>query len=148
LAKEDGVSDSRNTTRRWKRGRVLARRMAKGVEPPFDIAERAFEFALMVVELVKRLPAGVAEHRIAYQLVKSGTSVGANVEEGYGAESVKDRIHKFSIARKEARESRYWCRLLQEAAIGDVEAAAFLADEAMQLARILSSLIQKDQRSL
>lgn len=86
MAKEDGVSDSRNTTRRWKRGHALARRMAKGVEPPFDIAERAFEFALMVVELVKRLPAGVAEHRIAYQLVKSGTSVGANVEEGYGFE--------------------------------------------------------------
>ncbi|MDH7486221.1 MAG: four helix bundle protein [Anaerolineae bacterium] len=135
-------------SRLWKRGRVLLRRMADGVEPPFDIAERAFEFALMVVEFVKGLPPGVAEYRIAYQLVKSGTSVGANVEEGYGAESVKDRIHKFGIARKEARESCYWCRLICEAAIGDAEAAAFLADEATQLARILSSLIQKDQRGL
>jgi len=61
---------------------------------------------------------------------------------------VKGRIHKFSIARKEARESPYWCGLIQEAGIGDVEAATFLADEAMQLARILSALIQKDQRSL
>ena len=122
--------------------------MAEGAKPPFDILERSFEFALMVVELVKRLPAGVAERHIAYQLIKSGTSVGANVEEGYGAESVKDHIHKFSIARKEARESHYWCRLVHGTAIGDVEAAAFLADEAMQLARILSALIQKDQRNL
>jgi four helix bundle protein len=133
---------------RRKRGALLARRIAESAEPPFDIAERTFEFALMVVEFVKRWPAGVAERHLAYQLIKSGTSVGANVEEGYGAESVKDRIHKFSIARKEARESRYWCRLIQEAAIGDVEAVAFLADEAMQLARILSALILKDQRNL
>jgi len=122
--------------------------MAEGTKPPFDIIERTFEFGLMVTEFVKRLPAGVTEGHLAYQLIKSGTSVGANVQEGYGAESVKDRIHKFSIARKEARESHYWCRLIKEGAIGHVEAAAFLADEAMQLARILSALILKDQRKL
>jgi len=142
------VLDTKNTSRQAKRGYLLAQRMKEGAEPPFDIAERAFEFALMVVQLVKQLPAGVAEYHIAYQLMKAGTAVGANVEEGYGAESVRDRIHKFSIARKEARESRYWCRLVHEAAIGDFEAAVFLADEAMQLARILSTLIPKDQRSL
>jgi four helix bundle protein len=142
------VSGGMDRSGRQKWGSLLARRMTKGAEPPFDITERTFEFALMVVEFVKRWPAGVAERHLAYQLIKSGTSVGANVEEGYGAESVKDRIHKFSIARKEARESHYWCRLIHEAAIGDVEAAAFLADEAMQLARILSALILKDQRNL
>ena len=142
------VPGGKETLGRRKRGALLARRMAEGAKPPFDIIERTFEFGLMVVELVRRLPAGVTERHLAYQLIKSGTSVGANVEEGYGAESVKDRIHKFSIARKEARESHYWCHLLQEAAIGDVEAAAFLTDEAMQLARILSTLILKDQRKL
>jgi len=142
------VSGGIDRSGRQKRGSLLVTRMAEGAKPPFDIAERTFEFALMVVQLVKRLPAGVVEDRLGYQLVKSGTSVGANVEEAYGAESVKDRIHKFSIARKEARESHYWCRLIQEAAIGDVEAAAFLADEALQLARILSMLILKDQRNL
>ena len=142
------VTGGKETLGRRKRGALLAQRMAEGAKPPFDITERTFEFGLMVTEFARTLPAGVAKGHLAYQLIKSGTSVGANVEEGYGAESVKDRIHKFSIARKEARECRYWCRLIQKAAIGDVEAAAFLADESMQLARILSTLILKDQRNL
>jgi four helix bundle protein len=124
---------------RW---RLLAKRMAGEVETPYELRERAFQFGVMVVEFVESLPPGVASREVGRQLVKSGTSIGANVEEGDVAESARDRAHKFSIARKEARESRYWCQVIGEAAVGDPDAAAYLADEALQLVRILSRMIQ------
>jgi len=124
---------------RW---RLLAKRMAGEVETPYDLRERALQFAVMVVEFVESLPPGIVSREIGRQLVKAGTSIGANFEEGDAAESARDRAHKFSIARKEARESRHWCRVIGEAAVGDPDAAAYLADEALQLVRILSKMIQ------
>ncbi len=128
---------------RW---RLLAERMAGEVETPYDLRERALQFAV-VVEFVESLPPGVVSWEIGRQLVKSGTSVGANFEEGDVAESARDRAHKLSIARKEARESRHWCRVIGEAAVGDPDAAAYLADEALQLVRILSKMIQGAKRA-
>ena len=128
---------------RW---RLLAERMAGEVETPYDLRERALQFAV-VVEFVESLPPGVVSWEIGRQLVKSGTPVGANFEEGDVAESARDRVHKLSIARKEARESRHWCRVIGEAAVGDPDAAAYLADEALQLVRILSKMIQGAKRS-
>jgi len=129
---------------RW---RLLAKRMAGEVETPYDLRERAFQFGVMVVEFVESLPSGIVSQEVGRQLVKSGTSVGANVEEGDVAESARDRVHKFSIARKEARESRYWCRVIGETAVGDPDAAVYLADEALQLVRILSKMIQGAKRA-
>jgi four helix bundle protein len=129
---------------RW---RLLAKRLVGEVETPYDLRERALQFAVMVVEFVESLPPGVVSWEIGRQLVKSGTSVGANFEEGDVAESVRDRVHKFSIARKEARESRHWCRVIGEASVGDPDAAAYLADEALQLVRILSKMIQGAKRT-
>ena len=116
--------------------------MAKGAKPPFDITDRTFEFAMMVVEFAGQLPTGIAERHLAHQLIKSGTSIGTNVEEGDVAESTRDRAHKLSIARKEARESRYWCQVIGETGIGDSDATAYLADEALQLAHILSKMME------
>ena len=73
------VLGGKDTFGRRKRGLLLARGMAEGAKPSFDIIERTFEFGVMVVELVRRLPASVAERHLAYQLIKSGTSIGANV---------------------------------------------------------------------
>lgn len=129
---------------RW---RLLAERMAGEVETPYDLRERTFQFGVMVVEFVESLPSGIVSQEVGRQLVKSGTSIGANVEEGDVAESARDRVHKFSIARKEARESRHWCRVIGEAAVGDPDAAAYLADEALQLVRILSKMIQGAKQS-
>ena len=129
---------------RW---RLLAKRMAGEAEAPYDLRERAFQFAVMVVEFAESLPSGVISRELGRQLVRSGTSIGANFEEGDVAESARDRAHKFSIARKEARESRYWCRVIGETAVGDPDAAAYLADEALQLVRILSKMIQGAKRA-
>jgi four helix bundle protein len=109
-------------------------------DAPFEIRERTFQFAVRVVRLVRRLPKTLDAVEIGRQLIKSGTSVGANVEEAHGAESQRDFTHKMSIARKEARESRYWLRLIQAAILDDDEVRA-LVQEADELVRILSAIV-------
>jgi four helix bundle protein len=113
---------------------------------PYDIRERTFLFAVRVIRAIRRLPQDPATRIVTHQLVKSATSVGANVEEADGAESVRDFIHKTSISRKEACESRYWLRVVRAAILDDEELAA-LEQESDELVRILSSMIIKSQES-
>ena len=82
---------------------------------------------------------------MAYQLIKAATSVGANVEEADGAESKRDFVHKMSIARKEARESRYWIRIVR-ASITDSDEWTALQQESKEIARIVSAIINSSQR--
>ena len=113
---------------------------------PYDIRERTFQFAVRVIRAVRRLPQDAATRVVVHQLVKSATSVGANVEEADGAESVRDFIHKTSISRKEARETRYWLRIVHTAILKDEEFAA-LAQESDELVRIFSAMITNAQKS-
>ena len=113
---------------------------------PYDIRERTFQFAVRVIRAVRRLPKDVATRVVAYQLVKSATSVGANVEEADSAESTRDFIHKTSISRKEARESRYWLRVVR-AAILDNQDFAALKQESNELVCILSAMIANTQKA-
>jgi len=76
------------------------------------IKERSFNFALSIVKLYKILQEK-NEFIISKQLLRSGTSIGANIEEASAAQSKKDFLHKMSIASKEARETSYWLRLLK-----------------------------------
>jgi four helix bundle protein len=109
-------------------------------EVPYDIRERTFQFAVRVLKAIRKLPDDSATRVVAYQLAKSATSVGANVEEADGAESKRDFVHKMSIARKEARESRYWLRVVR-AAILDTGEFSVLEQESDELVRILSAII-------
>ena len=78
-----------------------------------DLPDRTFAFADRVVRLCIYLEQqGRVSTTLATQLLRAGTSIGANVEEGIASESRKDFVHKYSIACKEARESHYWLRLL------------------------------------
>ncbi len=113
---------------------------------PYDIRERTFLFAVRVIQAIRRLPQDTATRVVAHQLVKSATSVGANVEEADGAESTRDFIHKMSISRKEARESRYWLRIVRAAILDDSDFAA-LEQESDELIRIFSTMITNAQKS-
>jgi len=85
------------------------------VSAELKITDRSFEFAVRVVKLCKYLEAQDRVSRtLANQLLRSGTSIGANVEEAQAGQSKADFIAKMSIARKEARETHYWLRLLKE----------------------------------
>ena len=77
------------------------------------IDERAFDFALGVIDLYKYL-IGSKEYILSKQMLRSGTSIGANVQEAQAAQSKADFISKMSIASKEARETKYWLRLLSK----------------------------------
>lgn len=72
-----------------------------------------FEFSLMIIQEYKNLCETRKEYVLSKQLLRSGTSIGANIEEASGAQSKKDFLHKISISYKEARETRYWIRLLK-----------------------------------
>jgi four helix bundle protein len=82
---------------------------------------------------------------VAYQLAKAATSVGANVEEADGAESRRDFIHKLSIARKEARETRYWLRIVRASV--PHEEWVLLQGESEEIARIISAIIGSAKRN-
>lgn len=116
--------------------------------PPRDLCERTFAFALQIVKLCRHLELcnGVAR-TLSRQLLRAGTSVGANVEEAQAAQSRPDFINKNSIALKEAREAGYWLRLL--VASGEVreEAVLSLQREASELARILGAVVVSSRRN-
>jgi len=107
---------------------------------PYDIRERTFQFAVRVIRAARALPQDAATRVVAYQLVKAATSVGANVEEADGAESNRDFAHKLSIARKEARESRYWTRIVRASTKDSAEWTA-LQQESEEITCILSAII-------
>lgn len=107
---------------------------------PKDIQERTFEFGIRVLRLVDCMPRRLSALEVSRQLLRSGTSVGANVQEADGAESHKDFVHKIGIARKEAQESHFWLRMINSAVLpGNSEVLALL-DEASQLSRILYAI--------
>lgn len=81
------------------------------------------------------------------QLLRSASSVGANIEEADGTDSAKDRIYKWALSRKEARETRFWIRLICETATDSPEGKA-LIQECTELINILSTLIKKSKTSL
>ena len=78
------------------------------------IVEKSFAFAVKIIKLYQHLSANQKEYVLSKQLLRSGTSIGANVEEAVGGVSRKEFIQKIQIAYKEAREVKYWIRLLLE----------------------------------
>ncbi len=111
-----------------------------------DICERTFEFAVQAVSLCKKLDErpGVAR-TLSRQLLRSATSIGANVEEAQGGQSKADFISKYAIARKEARETHYWLRLLAATSIIEQEEVSDLVQECNELIAILTTIIKNAQ---
>ena len=113
-------------------------------EAPQEIGERAFAFAVRVMKLCQTLDARPGTPRtLSNQLLRSATSVGANLQESKGGQSRADFLSKVSIALKEARETHYWLRLLIAADIVPVVQLSPLLDEANQLVAILTTIVKK-----
>jgi four helix bundle protein len=108
---------------------------------PYDIQDRAFLFATEVIDFCRpALPPGAIVRELARQLIHSGTSIGANLEEADAGQSKPDFRSKIAISRKEARETRYWLRLIVHADPKLKERAGPLIDEARQLIDILTTI--------
>jgi len=113
------------------------------------IVGKSYQFALMVIELYKFLTDNKREYVLSKQLLRSGTSIGANVNEAQAAISKKDFIAKMSIASKEARESKYWLLLLRDSNYIDnnkskVEALFLEIDS---IIKILTSIVKTGQNN-
>jgi|SRR3989344_5240036 len=114
---------------------------AKNQERVYDLEERTAKFAEAVIEFCHGLPKNVVTTPIINQLIKSGTSMGANYCEADDAESIKDFCHKMGIAKKEARETKYWLRMVAVAEPSSKEKAQALGQEAKELHLIFSASI-------
>lgn len=125
---------------------MTARR--EGEEPP-DIERRTFEFALRVVKVCTALDAQPGVGRtLNKQLLRCGTSVGANVTEAQATQSRPDFISTMNIALKEARESLYWLHLVAASALLPEPQLAPLTQEANDIARILGAIVRNARRNL
>ena len=112
----------------------------KKVDKP-DILERTIAYSLRIIKVYRELERDSVGRVIGKQLLRSGTSIGANVHEAQGGQSKADFVAKMSIAHKEARESAYWMRLIKEAKLISARLINDISDETEQLIKILSSIL-------
>jgi len=110
------------------------------------IKEKSFQFSLKIIGLYKEL-LSENEYILSKQLLRSGTSIGANIEEALAGQSKRDFIAKMSISSKEARETKYWLRLLKESEITSIEVECLLLD-VEELIRMLTAIVKTSQQSL
>jgi four helix bundle protein len=109
------------------------------------IQQKTYDFALKIINTSKQMQMN-KEYVLARQLLKSGTSIGANVEEAIGGQSRKDFLSKISIAYKEARETKFWLRLLRDSNSVDTAHSEELIYQVDEILRIIGS-IQRTTKS-
>jgi four helix bundle protein len=106
-----------------------------------EFKQRTYKFALDVIRLMEQLPMEQTSRIISDQLLRSATSIGANVIEAQAASSRKDYINFFNYALKSANECKFWLGLLRDSGRGDKEAVNKLLEETTEVANILASSI-------
>ena len=115
--------------------------------PQNIVLTKSFAFAVRMLKLNRYLRLSQQEYVVSKQSVRSGTSIGANVEEAVGGISKADFSAKISIAYKEARETSYWLRLLQEAGYLETRLFDSLHYDCQELCRILFSILRSAGRA-
>jgi four helix bundle protein len=104
------------------------------------IQQKSFAFAIRIVNTYKSLRHEKQEFILSKQLLRCGTSIGANIEEAIGGQSKADFIAKLTISYKEARETKYWIKLLKACDYISVEHADSLSSDAEELCRIIGKI--------
>jgi four helix bundle protein len=106
------------------------------------IQQKSYAFAIRIVKLYRHLSQEKKEFVLSKQLLRSGTSIGANLEEGIGGQSRKDFAAKVNISYKEARESRYWIRLLRDTDYLEPKEAESILNDCEEVVRILAAIVK------
>ncbi len=109
---------------------------------PNPIRDKSYAFAVRIVPAYKHIVREEKEFVLSKQLLRSGTSIGANIAEGLQAQSKKDFVFKLSIALKEAHESDYWISLLADTSSLSRAEAASLSQDLDEIVRLLTSIIK------
>ena len=112
------------------------------VKKNFDLEERTANFGEAIIDFVKTLPRNVVTIPLISQLVRAGTSIGANYMEADGASTKKEFRHKISLSRTEAKESRPWLRMITRAVPEQKDAARRLWQEVQELVFIFSAILK------
>lgn len=112
------------------------------------LEEKSFSFAIRIVNLYGYLRSKKREFCLSKQVLRSGTSIGANIAESIYAESSQDFIHKLAIAQKECSESMYWIRLLARTDYLKPREADSLLTDCIELIKLLTSIIKTKKKNL
>lgn len=111
----------------------------------YDLTDRTFKFSQDLLKFCRKMRQDHVTKPLISQLIRSGTSIGANYYEADSANSKKDFVNKISISKKEANETKYWLKLLAEEFPEAKEEANILFRESQELHLIFSSIIRKSQ---
>lgn len=106
------------------------------------LREKSYNFALRSIKLYRFLCEENKEYVLSKQILRSGTSIGANIEESLQGESKADFVHKLSIALKEASETNYWLRLLRDSGYLKENQALSLLNDCEELQKLLTAIIK------
>ncbi len=106
------------------------------------IRDKSYALALRIIKLYKYLVETKQEYILSKQILRSGTSIGANVEEALGGHSKKDFIAKIQIAYKETREVHYWLRLLTDSEVIDKKMSDSFIAESIEILALLTSILK------
>lgn len=109
------------------------------------IVEKTYRFAVEMTVVCKKLKEK-KEYHLASQLIRSATSIGANVREATAAQTKRDFIAKMSIASKEAREANYWINIIKESKVMDIDYSTFLK-ESEEIVKILTAILKTAKSS-
>ncbi len=112
------------------------------------LKEKSYQFALRVIKLYKYIVAEKKEYVLSKQILRSGTSIGANIEEANQAQSKADFVHKLSISQKEAFETDYWLRLLRDSDYLTEAQANSLLNDCRELQKLLTTSIKTAKENL
>ena len=110
------------------------------------ISQKSFNFALRIINLYKYLKENKKEFVLSKQLLRSGTSVGANIEEAISGQSKKDFISKMSIAYKESLESLYWIKLLKESKYLNQSQSLSLINDCEEIVKIITKILKSSKK--
>ena len=110
------------------------------------VQTKSYQFALRIVKLYMFLKQEKKEYELSKQVLRSGTSIGANIEEAIGGQSGKDFLSKMSIAYKECRETHYWIRLLHDSGFISDKEKTSLINDCEELLKIIGK-IQKTMKA-
>jgi four helix bundle protein len=120
---------------------------APDVGPQYDLEQRTSLFGEQVIAFARTIPRGPITSPLISQLVRSATSIGANYCEADDAESKRDFRHKIALCRKEARETKYWLRMMASACESSIDDARKLWTEAKELHLIFVAIVRKCDRN-
>jgi four helix bundle protein len=107
----------------------------------YDLEERTARFGEEIIEFVKTLPRDPINDPLIRQVIRSGTSIGANYMEADGAESKKDFRHKIALCKKESKETKHWLRMIAKANPNRRDDCKVLWKEVQELTLIFSSIL-------